>query len=70
MVAARKGRTKFDRFSCLTFQDPAAAKKPMLKLASFADLGQNGISDSTPMSADECNQVKIKLLVLYFIVLK
>ena len=38
------------------FQENVAAKKPMLKLASFADLGQNGISDGTPMSSEGVNQ--------------
>jgi hypothetical protein len=35
-------------------QDNVSAKKPMLKLASFADLGSNGISDGTPMTAEDC----------------
>ena len=38
------------------FQENVTAKKPMLKLASFADLGQNGISDSIPVTCEEVNK--------------
>jgi hypothetical protein len=46
--------------------DSAAAKKPTLKLASFADMGSNGITDSSSQQDDaksgECSQCKKDIL--------